>query len=148
MIQEYSSSAQIDAPPDAVWRVLTNAAGYRDWNEEIVAVNGTFAAGARITAHVKLGNGAVRRVAQRVVVFDAPRTMEWIGGLPFGLFVGRRTFTVSPRANGTEFRMHIQMSGPLASLILKSVGDRQQEIDRFSRSLKARIEAEGDRRMP
>jgi len=67
--------------------------------------------------------------------------MEWKGGLPFGLFVGRRIFTVVPTNGGTEFRMHLRMSGPLCSLILKSVGDRQPEIDRFSAALKARAEA-------
>jgi hypothetical protein len=32
------------------------------------------------------------------------------------------------------------MSGPLAALILKSVGDRQPEIDSFSAALKLRSE--------
>ena len=141
MIQEYETSVAIDAPLDLVWAALTDARSYREWNEEIVGVDGTFASGARITAHVKLGNGAVRRVPQRVTVFEPPRSMVWVGGLPFGLFVGRRTFTVSPRGGGSEFTMHLHMSGPLAGMILKSVGDRQPEIDRFSRGLKSRAEA-------
>jgi hypothetical protein len=95
---------------------------------------------ARITAHVRLGDGAIRRVAQRVEVFEPPHRMEWVGGLPLGLFVGRREFTVTPLHAGTEFRMHLYMSGPLSSLILKSVGDRQPEIDRFSVALKHRAE--------
>jgi hypothetical protein len=37
--------------------------------------------------------------------------------------------------------MHLRMIGPLAAMILKSVGDRQPEIDRFSRGLKERAEA-------
>jgi hypothetical protein len=76
----------------------------------------------------------------RVTAFDPPRTMEWVGGLPLGLFVGRRTFTVAPRPGGSEFRLHLQMSGPLATLILKSVGDRQPEVDSFSEALKQRAE--------
>jgi len=36
--------------------------------------------------------------------------------------------------------MHLRMSGPLAPLILKSVGDRQPEIDTFSAALRARAE--------
>jgi hypothetical protein len=53
----------------------------------------------------------------RVTAFETPSRMEWTGGLPLGLFVGRRTFTV------------------------KSVGDRQPEIDSFSAALKAHAEA-------
>src|SRR5258708_26087809 len=36
--------------------------------------------------------------------------------------------------------MHLRMSGPLAPLILTSVGDRQLEIDSFSRALRAHVE--------
>jgi uncharacterized protein YndB with AHSA1/START domain len=141
MTSEYTSTATIDAPAEVVWTVLTDAAGYSSWNPEIIAVDGVIAAGARIKAHVRLGSGAVRRVPQRVEMFDPPRRMQWVGGLPFGLFVGRRTFTVEGRGRGAEFRMHLRMIGPLAAMILKSVGDRQPEIDRFSRGLKERAEA-------
>jgi len=140
-MQEYTTSATIDAAPDTVWAILTDGSGYPAWNPEIIAVDGTMALGGRIVAHVRLGDGAVRRVPQRVTVLEAPTRMQWTGGLPFGLFVGRRTFTVVPRGSGAEFRMHLEMSGPLASLILKSVGDRQPEIDRFSAALKQRAEA-------
>jgi hypothetical protein len=67
--------------------------------------------------------------------------MEWVGGLPLGLFTGRRLFTVTPVPGGAEFRMHLRMSGPMSSLIIKSVGDRQPEVDRFSAALKQRAEA-------
>jgi len=131
-MREYTTSAMIDAAPETVWAILIDGTAYRDWNPEIIGVDGIMALGARIVAHVRLGDGAVRRVPQRVTLLEAPTRMQWTGGLPFGLFVGRRTFTVVPRGNGAEFRMHLAMSGPLASLILKSVGDRQPEIDGFS----------------
>lgn len=140
-MKEYVSTATIDASPERVWAILTDGEAYREWNPEIIAVDGRFAVGARITAHVRLGDGAVRKVPQRVTALEPPKRMEWLGGLPFGLFVGRRTFTLTPGTNGVEFRMHLQMSGPLSSLILKSVGDRQPEIDRFSEALKRRAEA-------
>jgi hypothetical protein len=141
MTSEYTTSTTIDAPAEVVWRVLTDASDYGAWNPEIVGVDGAFASGARIKAHVRLGSGAVRKVPQRVEVFEPPRRMQWVGGLPFGLFVGRRTFTVEPRGSSAEFHMHLHMSGPLAAMILTSVGDRQPEIDRFSAGLKERAEA-------
>jgi uncharacterized protein YndB with AHSA1/START domain len=133
---EYLTATHIAAPAERVWAVLTDASAYSTWNPEIIRIDGVIAANARITAHVRLGSGAVRRVPQRISVLEAPRRMEWIGGLPFGLFIGRRTFTVTPATDGTEFQMHLQMTGPLARWILKSVGDRQPEIDTFARSLK------------
>ncbi|MFL5616387.1 MAG: SRPBCC family protein [Gemmatimonadaceae bacterium] len=139
-MKEYLTVATIAASPERVWDVLTNGAAYGEWNPEIVGIDGVIAPNAKIRVHVRLGDGAVRRVGQRIVALDPPRRMEWVGGLPFGLFVGRRTFTLKPVATGTEFRMHLQMSGPLSAMILKSVGDRQPEIERFSAGLKQRAE--------
>jgi uncharacterized protein YndB with AHSA1/START domain len=139
-MKEYATSSKISASPERVWAVLTDGAAYREWNPEIIGIDGQLALGARITARVRLGDGAVRAVPQRVVEFEPPHRMVWQGGLPLGLFVGRRTFTVTPVADGAEFRMHLRMSGPFSAMILKSVGDRQPEIDRFSAALKRRAE--------
>ena len=140
---DYVTTATIAAAPDAVWRILTDAAGYPDWNPEIVGLRGRFAPGERISARVRLGSGAVRTVPMRVSAFEAPTRMQWTGGLPFGLFVGERTFTVQPRDGGAGFQMHLRMTGPLARLILRSVGDRQPEIDAFAAALKQRAERSG-----
>ena len=139
-MQEYVAMTMIDAAPNDVWAILTDAAAYREWNPEIVALDGAIAPGSRITAHVRLGGGVIRRVGMRVTELTPPSQMEWTGGLPFGLFVGRRTFTVTPRKNGTEFRLQLRMSGPLSSAIGKSVGDRQPEVDSFAAALKTRAE--------
>ena len=140
-MKEYVTTARIAAPPERVWATLTDAASYKEWNPEIIAVDGSLASSGKVKVHVKLGDGAVRKLPQRVTIFDRSRIMEWVGGLPFGLFVGRRTFTVSAAPGGTEFRMHIHMSGPLSGPILKSMGDRQPELDKFSAALKARVES-------
>jgi uncharacterized protein YndB with AHSA1/START domain len=141
-MKEYVTATLVSAPPEPVWAILINGAAYADWNPEIVAVDGAMGLGARITAHVRLGDGAIRRVTQRIRAFEAPHHMEWVGGLPLGLFVGRRVFTLTPVASGTEFRMHLYMHGPLSAMILKSVGDRQPSIDGFSAGLRRHAERE------
>jgi hypothetical protein len=149
--KDYVTMAQIDAAPDVVWRILTDAGGYASWNPEIIGVEGAFALNERIKAKVKVkaGNGrlAVRAVPMRITAFNPPTSvrpqgrMEWTGGLPFGLFTGKRLLSVTRRmGGGTDFRMELKMSGPLLGMILKSVGDRQPEIDSFSAALKARAE--------
>lgn len=140
-MREYSTMVVINAPPERVWQVLTDSGAYQEWNPEIIGVEGNMALGERIVARVRLGDGALRRVPMRVSRFEVPSRMEWLGGLPLGLFVGRRTFTVTPRSGGSEFRLHLEMSGLLSPLISKSVGDRQPEVDSFSAALKRRVEA-------
>jgi uncharacterized protein YndB with AHSA1/START domain len=130
MQNQYVTTAIIRASPGAVWRILTDSAGYAAWNPEILAIEGTMTANARLKARVRVGGGAIRTISLRVTAFEVPTRMEWTGGLPFGLFVGRRTLEVIPRDGGSEFRMHLRMTGPLAPLILKSLGNRQPEIDR------------------
>lgn len=137
---EYESTCTINAAPADVWTILTHAAAYGEWNPEIVAIDGRFGLGERITAQVRIGSGAIRRVPMRVTAFETPTRMEWTGGLPLGLFVGKRTFTVTAGAGGAQFRLHLRMSGPLAGLIGKSVGDRQPEVDSFAAGLKTRAE--------
>jgi uncharacterized protein YndB with AHSA1/START domain len=139
-MKEYSTMVTIDAPAEHVWEILTDASGYHTWNPEILDVQGRMALGERIVALVRLGDGALRRVRLRVTRFESPTRMEWVGGLPLGLFVGRRTFTVTPSAGGCEFRLHLEMSGPMSGPIVKSVGDRQPEVDSFSAALKRKAE--------
>src|SRR5262249_44725030 len=127
-MNEFLTKATIRSTPEAVWEILTNAPGYGEWNPEIVAIEGQMALGERIRARVKAGNGAIRTGPLRVTAFEAPSRMDWTGGMPLGLFIGRRILTVTPVADGAEFRMLVQMSGPLASLMVKAVGNRQEEI--------------------
>jgi hypothetical protein len=90
-------------------------------------------------AHVRPGDGAVRKVAQRVR--RSSRRRSWSGtGMLLGLFVGWRS-SPDARGNTTQFRMHLRMSGPCSFLILKSVGDRQPEVDNFAAALERRAEA-------
>src|SRR5215510_4670928 len=95
-MHEFASRATIRAAPEEVWGVLTHAAGYAEWNPEIVGLDGRMALGERIRARVKIGGGTIRDVSLRVTGFAAPSRMEWTGGLPLGLFTGRRIFTLTP----------------------------------------------------
>src|SRR5947209_2570427 len=122
-LKQYESSVFIDARPETVWTALVDSEGYSTWNPEIIAVHGPMVMGETIKVHVRLGNGAIRRMPMRITALDAPRRLEWTGGLPFGLFIGKRTFTVAPQGTGSVFRLHLAMSGPLSGPIIRSVGD-------------------------
>ena len=136
----YVTTAEINAAPAVVWSVLTRPSGYAEWNPEIIGVAGPFAPGRRIKVTVRIANGATRHLSMKVTAYEPPSRMVWVGGLPLGLFVGSRTLTVSPSGGRTLFRMELSMTGPLAPLILKSLGDRQPDIDAFSAGLKAYAE--------
>lgn len=136
-MKELSATTRIRAAPEAVWAALMDGPGYERWNPEIKRVDGRIALGKKITAHVVLHGGVVRPVTVRVTALEPMRRMVWTGGLPLGLFTGRRTFTLVPRDDGElEFTMHLRFSGPLSPLIVGTLGDRQPDIDALAAGLK------------
>src|SRR5260370_36908699 len=124
-MHEFITQAAIRATSERVWEILTDAAGDAEWNPEIVGIEGRMALGARIRARVKVGSGAIRTVPLWVTAFEAPSRMEWTGGRRLGLCTGRGILPVTPKGGAVEFRMLVQISGPLSGLMVQSVGDRQ-----------------------
>jgi hypothetical protein len=137
-MKEFTTTAAIRATTERVWAILTDGPGYALWNPEINRVDGRIALGEKIKAHVVLHGGKVQPVSVRVTALEPMRRMDWTGGLPLGLFTGRRTFSLTPRNGGiVEFSMHVHLSGPLSPLIAKSLGDRQPDMDALAAGLKA-----------
>jgi hypothetical protein len=70
--------------------------------------------------------------------------MVWTGGMPFGLFTGTRSFTLTPGSNGeVAFAMREAFSGLLAPLITRSIPDLQPSFDTFAADLRRRAELAG-----
>ena len=138
-MRSFSSSIAIQAAPEAVWQVLTDAPAYPQWNTTVTRVDGSIALGQKVTVHAKVAPG--RAFPVKVVTFDAPRRMVWSGGMPLGLFKGDRVFELRAMSGGgVEFTMREDYSGLLAPLITKSIPDLQPAFDEFAACLKARTE--------
>ena len=137
-MKSYDAGAVIDAPPEAVWAVLTDADGLSAWDSGITRVEGAIAPGAKLKLWTAVS--PKRAFPVKVTTLDAPRTMVWTGGMPLGLFKGVRTFTLTPEGAGTRFTVREEFSGPLLGLIWKSMPDLQPSFDQFAAGLKARAE--------
>ena len=137
-MRHYESTAQIDASPEAVWAVLTDAAGYADWDSGVVRVDGRIAPQEKITV-VSEANPK-RSFPVKVTEFAPGERMAWSGGMPLGLFKGVRTFTLERRDGGTGFAMREEYSGPMLPLIWRSMPDLGPSFEQFARGLKARAE--------
>src|SRR5215218_9611884 len=104
MTVSYASASSIAAAPDRVWALLTDAAAYPSWNPTVVKIDGTIAVGQKIRLVSTLDPKRTFKLA--VAEAEAPRRMVWSSGMPLGLFTGRRTYTLTPRADGgTDFAM-------------------------------------------
>ncbi len=138
-MKHYEAAASIDAPPAAVWSVLTDAAGYAGWDSGIDRVDGSIATGEKITVHATVSPG--RSFPVKVRIDEPAGTMTWIGGMPLGLFKGVRTFTLTPVDGGrTAFTMREEFSGPLLGLIWRSMPDLAPSFQQFADGLRAQAE--------
>jgi uncharacterized protein YndB with AHSA1/START domain len=112
---------RIDAPPEKVWSLLADAAGYRAWNKSVISIEGTIAPGGTISL-VSIANPK-RAFKLHVTEMAAPNRMVWSDGMPLGLFKGERTYLVQPREGVTHFEMTEEYTGLLAGVFTKAIPD-------------------------
>lgn len=137
----FAASVLILAPPETIWALLTDAPGYPRWNNTIASVEGTIAPGETLTVYAKVSPGGAFPV--EVAEFETPHRMVWTGGMPLGLFQGKRTFTIEPGADrGVRFSMREEYSGIVAPIIVRSIPDLQPAFDEFASDLKRAAEAQ------
>jgi hypothetical protein len=140
-MKSYEASTTIEAPPERVWEVVADAAAYPSWDSGVKQVEGTVAPGAKLKVESEASPG--RAFPVKVTALEAPRRMEWTGGMPLGLFKGVRVFTLEPAGQATRFHMREEYTGPMLPLIWRSMPDLQPSFDQFARGLKARVEGGG-----
>ena len=135
----FSATKMIDATPETIWAILTNAAAYPEWDPNADRLEGQIAPGETVTAYTKLSPG--RAFPAKVSKFVPGRKMTWSGGMPLGLFKGVRTFTLTPQGEGTTlFTLREEFSGPLLGLIGGSIPDMTQPFEQLALGLKRRAE--------
>jgi uncharacterized protein YndB with AHSA1/START domain len=137
-VKSFATTTTINATPEAIWAILTDAPAYPTWNATVSAVDGRIAPGETVTVHAKIAAG--RAFPVKVVTFDAPRRMVWSSAMPLGLFKGERVFELVPRSGGVAFSMREEYTGAMAGMITKSIPDLQPAFDEFAACLKARAE--------
>ncbi len=134
----YEAESTINASPDAVWAILTEAPGYTAWDSGVVRVEGRIAPGETIKVVSKANPS--RTFPVKVTEFVPGQRMVWSGGMPLGLFKGVRTFTLAPAGSTTKFSMREEYTGPLLPMIWGSIPDLGPSFQQFASGLKAKAE--------
>ena len=135
----YAVRRAINAEPQVIWDLLTDATGYPSWNPAVLGIEGTIAPGERI----KLTSAVNHKRAFKLTVteFRPPHLMVWADGMPLGLFRGVRTYRLTPQADGpTDFSMEEIFSGLLEPMISKSIPDMTDSFEQFADGLKLAAE--------
>lgn len=132
----YSISKEIASPIERVWQVLTREMPADPDPFGILRLEGNIAQGAKIKLWSEVD--PKRAFALKVTTFDAPRRMVWTGGMPFGLFTGVRTFSLSSVGARTRFDMSEEFSGLMSTLIVRSIPDLTPSFETFAQALRER----------
>jgi hypothetical protein len=132
------AGATIKAPPAAVWSVLTDGAGLTSWPSGIERFEGEIREGAKIKLYSEASPG--RAFPLKVVEIIPNRRMVWKGGMPLGLFTGVRTYTLTEEGDHTHFKMREEFTGPLTSMIWRTMPDLGPSFTKFAEGLKATVE--------
>jgi retinol dehydrogenase-12 len=107
----------ISAPPEVVYRAISDVASYEEWNPWVVKGEGAAAAvGDEVVVEAKIG-GRRMRVGHRVLVASPPDRFGWLDLGWFTFFAsGRRLRWVEATPEGSRIVSQIKLHGPLAHL--------------------------------
>src|ERR1700760_2001597 len=138
-METVSAATWIDAPPAAVWAVLTDLARYREGNPLFPDASGDLAAGGRRTLRRGAGGGFPATTRPRVTMRTADTELGWESCLP-GLISGQHQFTLKPANGGTLVLQSETFSGFLVRFSGRALDRAEDGFQALNAALKARVE--------
>ena len=127
----------IQAKPENIWKLLTNAEDFPRWNSTVSRIEGEVRDGERLTLHVP---GTTRTFTPRVSDVVPNVRMTWTGGFA-PMFKGVRTFELRPNdENSTLFAMEERFSGLMLPLAKRAMPDFGTVFRRYASDLKREAE--------
>jgi uncharacterized protein YndB with AHSA1/START domain len=129
---------QINAKPEKIWRLLTNAQDFPRWNTMVQNIEGRIALGETIKVKVPYAPNRVFNL--KVSAWTPNQMMVWRDGAA-PMFQGVRTYTLIPQSDGTtEFSMVEVLSGLMLPMIGGSLPDFAPPFERYAADLKKEAE--------
>jgi hypothetical protein len=143
-VRSFEASTRISASPDAVWAALVDVGSWRDWDSGVDRVEGRVGLGEPLTVYATMIRS--RPFTVTVTELRPGEAMRWRGGLPAGLAVIDRTYSLDAQDDGgTLVTVREDHSGPLAGLLGRTTPDLNPSFRQFCAGLKARTEGQVSR---
>lgn len=133
----------IAAPPETVWRALTNFEEYPLWNPFIVSFSGSLVEDSRVSITLSRADGSTSTFTPRITRVDRPRELAWHGSLAVpGFFEGTHRFQLTATPDGgTRFEQSEEFTGLLIGPLMQGVlTETEASFRRMNQALKDRAE--------
>jgi hypothetical protein len=142
-VREIETTVEIDAPPAAVWRVLTDFPTYGEWNPFIPTIAGNMQVGERLTVRLEPPGGWGMTIRPTVLAADPDRELRWKGRLVVpGLFDGEHAFRIEPiDGQRSRFVHGERFTGILVGFVKGILGKTEAGFEEMNAALKQRVEA-------
>lgn len=142
MSTEVVTQIEVNASPEACWKVLTDFAAYSQWNPVIPGISGSATVGAKSQMKIKLGPGPALPVPIKFVRVAQNQELAWRGGVD-AVFAGEHYFRLEPgAAKGKTRLVHGEkFVGLVPRLAWTFVsGSIQKTYENLNRAFKVRVE--------
>jgi hypothetical protein len=142
-LRELETAVEIDAPPAAVWRVLTDFPAYGAWNPFIRSIEGTAHEGERLTVLLEPPGGRGMTIRPTVLAVHPDRELRWKGRLLVpGLIDGEHTFRIELLDGERSRFVHGErFTGILVGLVKSTLAKTEAGFEQMNAALKQRVEA-------
>jgi hypothetical protein len=143
-METVTAATWIDAPPEAVWAVLTDLARYPDWNPLFGEGTGDLAVGQRITLRSTGPDGHRVTTRRRVTAIIPNEELRWAGRparMPPGLLATEHSFTLKPGNGGTLVLQRAAVRGFMVRFSGRLLDRAEAGSRALNGALKARVEA-------
>ena len=141
-MRELRREIDIDAPPAAVWAVLTDTRSYSEWNPFMPHLAGELREGAKLEVRIEPPGGRAMTFKPTVLAVEPDRELRWRGRLLLpGIFDGEHILHIEPLDQArSRFTQAERFSGLLVGLFGSPLDKTELGFEEMNAALKARVE--------
>jgi hypothetical protein len=139
------TTVTIDAPPAAVWHVLTDFGRYGEWNPFIRAASGRAAVGETLELRIQPPGDRLTTHRPTVVAAEAGRRLAWVEAMsPRWLLATEHEFVLAPGPDGsggrTVLRHCERFTGVLVPVLARTLRRTARGVHELNHALKEQVE--------
>ena len=140
-MRRIETAIDIDAPADAIWRVLVDFKSYPEWNPFIRRLVGEAKVGARLEVTAQPEGRKPMTFKPTVLVARPGRELRWRGRVLMpGIFDGEHAFIIEPQPKGCRLRHEETFTGLLVPMFGAMLGDTARSFANLNEALRQRVE--------